>query len=42
MDRKTRDNCLRWFGHVQKIAINASIRKSELIQVKRAIKVEDY
>lgn len=26
---------LKWFGHVQMIAINVPIRKSELIEVKK-------
>ena len=28
-----KESHLRWFGHVQRIAINASVRKSELIQI---------
>jgi hypothetical protein len=29
-----RESHLRWFGHVQRRAINAPVRKSELIQVE--------
>ena len=34
IDEKMRESHLRWFGHVQRSAINAPIRKSELILVK--------
>ena len=29
-----RESHLRWFGHVQRRAINAPVRKSELIQIE--------
>jgi hypothetical protein len=35
IDEKMKENHLRWFGHVQKRAINAPVKKSELIQVDR-------
>jgi hypothetical protein len=31
IDEKIRENCLRWFGHVHKRAINVLVRKSKLI-----------
>ena len=31
---KLREIHTRWFSHIQKIAINASVRKIELIQVE--------
>jgi hypothetical protein len=31
IDEKMRDSHLRWFDHIQRIAINAPVRKSELI-----------
>ena len=31
---KKRESCFRWFGHVQRRAMNAFVRKSELIQVE--------
>jgi N12 class adenine-specific DNA methylase len=31
IDEKMRDSRLRWFDHIQRIAINALVRKSELI-----------
>ena len=34
IDEKMRESHLRWFGHVQRRAINAPIRKSELIPVE--------
>ena len=34
IDEKMRESCLRWFGHVQRRAINEPVRKSELIQVQ--------
>ena len=34
IDEKMRKSRLRWFGHVQRKAINAPTRKSKLIQVK--------
>jgi hypothetical protein len=34
IDEKMRECHLRWFGHVQGREINASVRKSELIQVE--------
>ena len=33
-DEKMRESHLRWFGHVQRRAINAPVRKSELIQIE--------
>ena len=33
-DQNIIESCLRWFGHVQTRVINATIRKSGLIQVK--------
>ena len=33
IDEKIRESRLGWFGHVQRRATNALIRKSELIQV---------
>ena len=35
IDEKMRGSLLRLFGHQQRRAINAIVRKSELIQVKR-------
>jgi hypothetical protein len=35
IDEKVRENCLRWSGHIQRRAINAPMKKSELIQVDR-------
>ncbi len=36
IDEKMRTSHLRWFGHIQKIAINAQVRRmNDLIQVKR-------
>ena len=29
-----KESCLRWFGHVQRRVINASVRQSEMIQVE--------
>ncbi len=40
IDEKMRESYLRWFGHVQRRKINALVRKSELIQVKRTKKGE--
>ena len=34
IDKMMRESRLRWFGHIQRRATNAPIRKSELIQVK--------
>ena len=34
IDQNIIESCLRWFGHVQRRVINATIRKSGLIQVK--------
>ena len=34
IDDKMRESCLRWFGHVQRRVINASVRQSEMIQVE--------
>ena len=31
---KMRDSRIRWFSHIQRIAINALVRKSELFQVE--------
>jgi hypothetical protein len=33
-----RESCLRWFGHVQKRAINALVRNNELIHVEETEK----
>ena len=33
-NEKMRESRLRWFDHVQRWAINVSIRKSDLIQVE--------
>ena len=33
-DEKMRESYLKWFGHVQRRAINAPVRKIELIQVE--------
>jgi hypothetical protein len=35
INENMRVSCLRWFGHLQRRAINASMRKSVLILVKR-------
>ena len=35
IDEKMRENCLKWFSHVQMRVINALIRKNEFIQVER-------
>ena len=35
IDEKMIESNLKWLGHVQRISINASVRKSELIQVER-------
>ena len=35
IDEKMKEHRLRWFDHVQRRAINALVRKSELIQIKR-------
>ncbi len=34
INEKMMVSCLKWFGHVQRKAINASVRNSELIQVE--------
>jgi hypothetical protein len=34
IDEKIGESCLRFFDHVQRRAINAQVRKSELIQVE--------
>ena len=34
IDEKMRESCLGWFGHVQRKAINALVRKSEFNQVE--------
>ena len=34
IDEKIGESCLRFFDHVQRRAINAQVRKSELIRVK--------
>ena len=34
INEKMRENHLRWFGHVQRRATNAPVKKSELIQVE--------
>lgn len=34
INEKMRENHLRWFGHVQRRATNAAVKKSELIQVE--------
>lgn len=34
LDEKMRQSRLRWFDHVQMRAINALVRKNELIQVE--------
>ena len=41
IDEKMRESCLRWFGHVQRRAINEPVRKSELIQVEGMQKGEE-
>ena len=41
IDEKMKESHLRWFGHVQRRAINALVRKSELIQVEGTKKVEE-
>ena len=38
---KMRESRLRWFGYVQRRVINAPVKKSELIQVKRTKKIEE-
>ena len=38
IDEKMRENCLKWFSHVQMRVINALLRKNEFIQVERIIK----
>ena len=38
INKKMKEICLRWFGHVQSKAINVLIRKSELIQVEETQK----
>ena len=35
IDKRTRESCLRWFGHVWRRVINALVRKSDYIQVER-------
>lgn len=35
IDEKMRENCLKWFSHVQMRVINALMRKNEFIQVER-------
>ena len=35
IDEKMRENCLKWFSHVQMRVINALLRKNEFIQVER-------
>ena len=35
IDKRMRESCLRWFGHVWRRVINAPVRKSEYIQVER-------
>jgi hypothetical protein len=38
-EKEMRQNCLRWFGHIQRRAINAPVKKNELFQVERTKKV---
>ena len=35
IDKRMRESCLRWFGHVWRRVINALVRKSDYIQVER-------
>ena len=41
IDEKIRESRSRWFGHVQRRAINVPMRKSELIQVGGMKKVAE-
>jgi len=41
IDEKMRERCLRWFGDVQRRAINAPMRKNELIQVEGTKNLEE-
>ena len=34
IEEKIRENRLRWFGHIQKRLINASVRKSDAIHIE--------
>ena len=40
--KKVRKSCLRWFGHVQKKAINAQVKKSKLKSRENEKNVEEY
>lgn len=40
IDEKMRESHLKWFYHVQRREINTSMRKSELIQVIKKIKIK--
>ena len=35
INKRMRESCLRWFGHVWRRVINALVRKSDYIQVER-------
>ena len=35
IDEKMRENRLRWFGHMQRRAINSLVRMSDFIQIER-------
>ena len=41
IDEKMRENHLKWFVHVERRVINASVKKSDLIQVEGTKKVEE-
>ena len=41
VEKKMRQNCLRWFGHIQRRAINALVKKNELFQVERTKKSKE-
>ena len=34
IEEKMRENRLRWFGHIQRRPINASVRKSDTIHIE--------
>jgi hypothetical protein len=40
-EKEMRQNCLRWFGHIQRRAINAPMKKNELFQVERTKKSKE-